>query len=108
MINLNLINEEPVIRPYPNYNLHQNVVGSSESSAYKRMFNVIDIYLDRKGLLWILDNGDKDEGNVVVKNYVGSKVLAVDVHTNEVISKVRGNNIMKNIYRSTLNRFHAL
>lgn len=88
MININLVNEEPVIRPYPNYNVHQNVNGST---AYKWMYNVIDIYLDRKGLLWILDNGDKDGGNVVVKNYAGSKVLAVDVNTDEVISEIRGN-----------------
>lgn len=59
----------------------------AESTTHKRMYNVVDIYLDRKGLLWILDNGDKDEGDAVVKNNGGSKVFAVDVLTNDVIPK---------------------
>lgn len=73
-------NDEPVIKAYPDYESHR-----MQTPVSKRINNVIDVYLDHKGLLWALDNGDMDNGGALIKKGGKTKVFAVDVHTDDVI-----------------------
>lgn len=77
---------EPTIQPYPDYESH----GPGRSrNPWKRVNNVVDAYLDAKGLLWALDNGDSDEDGAVTRNAAKAKVFAVNVRTDEVIDNAR-------------------
>lgn len=72
---------EPTVSAYPDYESHRP---GAQSNAWKRVNNVIDVYLDAKGRLWALDNGESDEDGAVVKNAGNAKVFAIDVRTDEV------------------------
>lgn len=88
-------NDEPVIKAYPDYESHR-----TQTPVAKRINNVIDVYLDQKGLLWALDNGDMDDGGILIKKGSKAKVFAVDVHTDDVILYFKKQN------KNLLSKFH--
>lgn len=78
----------PVLSPYPCWSLHEY----GDPNAIQ---NAVDMYLDPKGILWLLDSGLVNTTEQPVSR-AKPKILAVDVKTDKV-SNPSG---LHNAYRS--------
>ncbi|BET00513.1 Major royal jelly protein [Nesidiocoris tenuis] len=76
---------EPLLSPFPNWESHE--ASNANSKGNKNIINAVDVFIDRKKIMWILDVGITE--TLDKPKVIGHpKVLAICIQTSKIVAVV--------------------